>query len=485
MNENRLTILTLTGVMCGVIIGVILKNYSNRQWSERDIMYFQFPGEIFLRIINCLVLPLIISSVVSASCYLSKSGSIGLKAFYYYCTTTSLGIILAVTLVQTIKPGEFYVNRNTTVSNHIKKSVTADAFLDLLRNLFTDNLIKASLSQYQTQITSPLNSTNDENINSWEIHHRDNDGTNVLGIVGFCLVLGIAIGHLEEKGKPLNDFFKSLSDTVMLMMDWVIIDFLSVDTKIFKIQVSNYYNKFQNLYMIVPAAVLFLIPGKILEAENITLMISNLGLYVLVVFAGLFIHSLIVLPLLYFICTRKSPYSLLLKTGPAIITALGTSSSTATVPMTIKCLNRIGVNPKVSQFIAPIGATINMDGIALYETIGALFIIQQRGLDFSLMQIISIAITCTVSCIGAAGLPSGGYVMLIVVLESIGIPAEDVTLIITIDCFIDRIRTTVNIVADVLGAGIIDHFTDKNDLEEELETPGRSLINREYISTIY
>ncbi|CAG5102070.1 Similar to SLC1A1: Excitatory amino acid transporter 3 (Oryctolagus cuniculus) [Cotesia congregata] len=398
MNENRLTILTLTGVMCGVIIGVILKNYSNRQWSERDIMYFQFPGEIFLRIINCLVLPLIISSVVSASCYLSKSGSIGLKAFYYYCTTTSLGIILAVTLVQTIKPGEFYVNRNTTVSNHIKKSVTADAFLDLLRNLFTDNLIKASLSQ--TQITSPLNSTNDENINSWEIHHRDNDGTNVLGIVGFCLVLGIAIGHLEEKGKPLNDFFKSLSDTVMLMMDWVI--------------------------MIVPAAVLFLIPGKILEAENITLMISNLGLYVLVVFAGLFIHSLIVLPLLYFICTRKSPYSLLLKTGPAIITALGTSSSTATVPMTIKCLNRIGVNPKVSQFIAPIGATINMDGIALYETIGALFIIQQRGLDFSLMQIISIAITCTVSCIGAAGLPSGGYVMLIVVLESIGIPAEDI-----------------------------------------------------------
>ncbi|KAH0549202.1 hypothetical protein KQX54_006908 [Cotesia glomerata] len=445
--------------MCGVIIGVILKNYSNRQWSERDIMYFQFPGEIFLRIINCLVLPLIISSVVSASCYLSKSGSIGLKAFYYYCTTTSLGIILAVTLVQTIKPGEFYVNKNTTVSNHIKKSVTADAFLDLLRNLFTDNLIKASLSQYQTQITSPLNSTNDENINSWGIHHRDNDGTNVLGIVGFCLILGITIGHLEEKGKPLNDFFRSLSDTVMLMMDWVI--------------------------MIVPAAVLFLIPGKILEAENITLMISNLGLYVLVVFAGLFIHSLIVLPLLYFICTRKSPYSLLLKTGPAIITALGTSSSTATVPMTIKCLNRIGVNPKVSQFIAPIGATINMDGIALYETIGALFIIQQRGLDFSLMQIISIAITCTVSCIGAAGLPSGGYVMLIVVLESIGIPAEDVTLIITIDCFIDRIRTTVNIVADVLGAGIIDHFTDKNDLEEELETPGRSLINREYISTIY
>ncbi|XP_074109944.1 excitatory amino acid transporter 3 [Cotesia typhae] len=459
MNENRLTLLTLIGVLCGVIIGVILKNCSNQLWSERDIMYFQFPGEIYLRIINCLVLPLMISSVVSASCYLSKSGSIGLKAFYYYCTTTSLGIILAVTLVQTIKPGEFYVNKNTTVSNHIKKSVTADAFLDLLRNLFTDNLIKASLSQYQTQLTSPLNSKNDENINCWEINHRDNDGTNVLGIVGFCLVLGIAIGHLEEKGKPLNDFFRSLSDTIMLIMDWVI--------------------------MIVPAAVLFLIPGKILEAENIILMISNLGLYVLVVFAGLFIHSLIVLPLLYFICTRKSPYSLLLKTGPAIITALGTSSSTATVPMTIKCLNRIGINPKVSQFIAPIGATINMDGIALYETIGALFIIQQRGLDFSLMQIISIAITCTVSCIGAAGLPSGGYVMLIVVLESIGIPAEDVTLIITIDCFNDRIRTTVNIVADVLGAGIIDHYTDKNDLEEELETPGRSLINREYISTIY
>lgn len=133
MKEHRSTILTLVGVICGVIIGILLKKYTTQPWSERDIMYFQFPGEIFLRIINCLILPLIVSSVISASCYLSKSGSIGLKAFYYYVTTTSLGIILCVTLVQIIKPGEFYRSKNSTVFDHSKKSVTADTFLDLLR----------------------------------------------------------------------------------------------------------------------------------------------------------------------------------------------------------------------------------------------------------------------------------------------------------------------------------------------------------------
>ncbi|XP_057331964.1 excitatory amino acid transporter 3-like [Microplitis mediator] len=456
MKEHRATILTLVGVICGVIIGILLKKYTTQPWSERDIMYFQFPGEIFLRIINCLILPLIVSSVISASCYLSKSGSIGLKAFYYYVTTTTLGIILCVTLVQIIKPGEFYRSKNSTVFDHSKKSVTTDTFLDLLRNLFPDNLIKASLSQYQTQLTKPNDSNDDGNIYYWNISHRYNDGTNVLGIVSFCLVIGLAIGYLEEKGKPLNDFFQSLSDAMMVMMDWMI--------------------------MTVPVAVLFLIPGKILEAEDLTVMISNLGVYVLTVFAGLMIHGLIILPLLYYVCTRKSPYYIMSKTGPAIITAIGTSSSTATVPMTIKCLNKIGINPKVSQFVAPIGATINMDGIALYETIGALFIIQQRGLDFSLMQIISIAITCTVSCIGAAGIPSGGYVMLIVVLESIGVPADDVTLIITIDCLIDRIRTTVNIIADVLGAGIIDHFTSKHELDNQLETPEQSLTSQDFMA---
>lgn len=132
--EHRSTIATLGGVIGGIIIGIALKNLTHQPWSDRELMYFQFPGEIFLRIINCLILPLIVSSVVSASCNLSKSGDIGLKALCYYIITTTLGIILCVILVETIRPGEIQSTYNfTIVPQTYTKSVTADAFLDLSR----------------------------------------------------------------------------------------------------------------------------------------------------------------------------------------------------------------------------------------------------------------------------------------------------------------------------------------------------------------
>ncbi|KAK0167501.1 hypothetical protein PV327_004891 [Microctonus hyperodae] len=363
--EHRATFTTLIGISCGIIIGILLKNFTNQPWSERAIMYYQLPGEIFLRIINCLILPLIISSVVSASCHLSKSGSIGVKALYYYITTTTLGIILCVILVQTIKPGEYHINRNLTIIS-LQKFVTTDTFLDLLRNFIPDNFVKACLNQYQTVLSKPINSTAEENVHLWRISHQYIDGTNVLGLVGISLLFGIAIGCMDKKGKPLLNFFQALSDLTAIIMNWTI--------------------------MAVPFGVLFLIPGKILQTNDLTEMIFQLGIYVSTVILGLLIHGLIVLPSLYFISTRQSPFRLLSKIGPAIITALGTSSSTATVPTTIKCLDSIGINPKVSRFVAPIGATINMDGIALYETVGALFIIQQRGLDYSLIRIVAIAL---------------------------------------------------------------------------------------------
>ncbi|XP_034945554.1 excitatory amino acid transporter 1-like isoform X2 [Chelonus insularis] len=426
--KHRDTILTLTSIIVAIVIGIMLKNLTPQPWFDRAIMYYQFPGEIFLRIINCLILPLIVSSIISASCDLSKSGSIGLKALYYYSTTTILGIILAVVLTETIRP-------------------------DILRNLFSDNIVKTCLSQYQTILLPSENIT--EDIHYWKISHQYNDGVNVLGLVGFSLIVGIAIGCLNDDGKYLADCFKALSQATMMMMNGVI--------------------------RIVPLSILFLIPGKLLQTENIQTMLSNLGMLVITVIVGLLTHSFIVLPLLYFICTRKSPLNIFSKIGPAIITAIGTSSSTATVPMTIKCLDDIGVNPRVSRFTVPIGATINMDGVALYETIGAIFLVQQRGLHFSLLQVIALAITCTVSCIGAAGLPNGGYAMLIVVLESIGIPAEDVTFIIIIDCFVDRLRTTVNIVTDTFGATIINHLIEnKPDIElNEVEVNTKMLAEQD------
>ncbi|XP_046742669.1 excitatory amino acid transporter 3-like [Diprion similis] len=447
VSKNWLTIVTLVSILIGVAIGLSLKNFTRQPWSEREIMYFQFPGELFLRMVNCLILPLIVTSIVSASCNLSNSGSIGIHALYYYTVTTTLGIVLSLVLVQTIRPGEWQNDKNETFTESTRNFVTTDTLLDLLRNLFPDNLIKTCLAQYRTVLKEPENDTAVP-ISEWVIESEYTDGTNVLGLVSFSLILGLALGKMGSKGKPVLDFFQTLSEVSMIIMNWIV--------------------------MIAPIAVVFLIPGKILGIEDFEVMIARLGIYVMTVFIGLIFHGFVTLPLIYFACTRKSPFKIISKIGPAVVTACGTSSSTATVPTTIQCLDRIGINQKVSRFVVPIGATINMDGIALYEALGAIFIIQLRGLNFSLARIIAISVTCTISCIGAAGLPNGGYVMLVMVLNSIGVPAEDVMLIIAIDCLVDRFRTAINIVGDALCAGIISHYAkdtvDHVDLTDTAST---------------
>lgn len=439
--KQKLIIATIIGAAGGITLGLTIKQLSAEPWTERELMYIKFPGELFMRLVNCLILPLITSSIISATCNVTKSGHIGVMALYYYTTTTVLGIALSILLVQTIKPGVILRNEDAIFKTTERYYMTIDTLLDLLRNLIPDNLIAACLTQYQTILKKPENS--EDPIEKWPLSSEHISGTNVLGLVFLCLLIGLAIGSVGSSGKPLFTFFQALSEVMMKIMDWVI--------------------------MAVPLSVLCLITGKILEVDDFGTLIQQLGIYVLVVFSGLIIQGFILLPLVYFLATRCNPYKVISEIGPALVTACGTSSSTATVPVTIKCLDSIGIDRNVSRFTIPIGATINMDGIALYETIGAIFIIQLHGLEFSTMKIIVISVTCTISCIGAAGLPNGGYVMLIMVLNSVGVPAEDVSLIIAIDWFVDRFRTTINIVADALGAGIISHHCKKDisNIEEE------------------
>ncbi|XP_053970255.1 excitatory amino acid transporter 1-like [Hylaeus volcanicus] len=442
--KQKLIVRTIAGVITGIITGAVLKVSTGQPWSERNIMYLKFPGELFMRLINCLILPLLTSSIVSATCNLKKSGCIGLMVLYYYTTTTTLGVILSVILVQTIKPGELHKNGSIVSQNTTKYFITEDTVLDLFRNLIPDNIVNACINQYQTSLIEPMDGS--VSIDEWEISHKNVSGTNVLGLVSFSLILGLAIGNIDTKGEPLKNFFQSVSESVTKMMNWAI--------------------------KIVPVSVLFLIAAKVLEVEDFGDVIKQLGMYIFTVFSGLLIQGFIVLPLLYFTCTHQPPYKIISKLGPAFATAFGTSSSTATVPVTLACLERIGIPSKITRFIVPIGAAINMDGIALYESIGAIFIIQLHGLQYSLFQVIIIIITCTLSCIGAAGLPSGGYVMLIMVLNSVGVPAEDVSLIIAIDWLVDRFRTTMNIIADALGAGIVTHYYEKrrrNSVPEDIE----------------
>merc|ERR1712045_783225 len=265
-------------------------------------------------------------------------------------------------------------------------------------------------------------------------------GTNILGLVFFAVFLGVTLAIMEERGKPLLDFFTCLSEAMMTITTWVI-------------------------YM-APIGVFFLIGGQILEMKDFSVVAGQLGLYFMTVLVGLFVHGFVVLPIIFSVCTRQLPLRFIANMTNAFTTAFGTASSTATLPVTMNLLEeKNGVDPRIARFVLPIGATINMDGTALYEAIAAIFIAQVRNVSMSVGQVIAVSITATAVSIGAAGIPQAGLVTMVMVLDTVDLPAEDVTLILAVDWLLDRFRTAINVLGDSIGAGLVYELS-KHDLEE-------------------
>jgi len=231
---------------------------------------------------------------------------------------------------------------------------------------------------------------------------------NILGLVVFSVVLGIGLGLLKEKGKPLLSVFIALSDVMMLITGWVI--------------------------WLSPIGVCFLIAAQLIDKPDLGKLFQSLGLYFVTVLTGLAIHGLIVLPLIFTLFTRRLPFKFLGNMTQALFTAFGTSSSSATLPVTIECLEQKNkVDPRVSRFVLPIGATINMDGTALYEAVAAIWIAQMYGRSLDFVSIIAISITSTAAAIGAAGIPQAGLVTMVMVLSTVGLPAEAVSYVVPVD----------------------------------------------------
>lgn len=441
LKTNVLTILTVCGVILGGLLGFLLRQFSDEKWTEREIMYINFFGDLFLRMLKSLILPLIVSSLISAIARLdvSLSGKIAARAIGYYITTTFCAVIIGIILVVSIKPGEMGDKSNDegqTGPSNVRNVTTVDTLLDLVRNLFPPNIVQACTEQTRTVLVPPTDPTQD--INSWKIKHEYIDGTNILGLVVFSTVMGITLAKLGEKGEPLAKCFETLSEAMLTITTWVI--YLS------------------------PLGVLFLVASKVLEIENPEELIGRLGMYFLTVVAGLLIQGIIIIPLTYVVMVRKNPFTYLINLGQALATAFGTSSSSATLPLTLQCVvEKNGVDSRIARFTLPIGATINMDGTALYEAVAAIFIAQIRSVDLTIGHLVAISITATAASIGAAGIPQAGLVTLVMVLDTVGLPAEDVTFILAIDWLLDRFRTLLNVMGDAFGAGIVYHLS-KGDL---------------------
>ncbi|XP_008839902.1 excitatory amino acid transporter 3 [Nannospalax galili] len=457
LRNHWLLLSTVAAVVLGIVIGVLVREYS--ELSNLDKFYFAFPGEILMRMLKLVILPLIISSMITGVAALDSnvSGKIGLRAVVYYFCTTIIAVILGIVLVVSIKPGVTQKVTEISRTGNTPEVSTVDAMLDLIRNMFPENLVQACFQQYKTKreevkpvsdpvgnmteapVTTTMTAVSENKTMEYKIVGLYSDGINVLGLIIFCLVFGLVIGKMGEKGQILVDFFNALSDATMKIV--------------------------QIIMCYMPIGILFLIAGKIIEVEDWEIF-RKLGLYMATVLSGLAIHSIIVLPLIYFVVVRKNPFRFALGMAQALLTALMISSSSATLPVTFRCAEEKNqVDKRITRFVLPVGATINMDGTALYEAVAAVFIAQLNDLDLSIGQIITISITATAASIGAAGVPQAGLVTMVIVLSAVGLPAEDVTLIIAVDWLLDRFRTMVNVLGDAFGTGIVEKLS-KKELEQ-------------------
>uniref|UniRef100_A0A673LLX2 Amino acid transporter n=1 Tax=Sinocyclocheilus rhinocerous TaxID=307959 RepID=A0A673LLX2_9TELE len=433
LRRNTFVIFTVAAVALGVVLGFALRPCN---LTIREVKYFSFPGELLMRMLQMLVLPLIVSSLVTGISSLDSkaSGKMGIRAIVYYMVTTFIAVFIGIVMVIIIRPGKGSRDSPVASSGSIEPVQAADAFLDLIRwgekicfhQIYT---ILQSIQETVEEVVPVSGSSN---------------GVNALGLVVFSMCFGLVIGNMKQQGQALRDFFDCLNEAIMRLVAIII-----------------WY---------APVGILFLIAGKIVEMKDLAQVGGQLGMYTVSVIVGLLIHGLVVLPLLFFVVTKKNPFTFIAGLLQALITALGTSSSSATLPITFRCLEENNhVDKRVTRFVLPVGATINMDGTALYEAVAAIFIAQVNDMDLNFGQILTISITATAASIGAAGIPQAGLVTMVIVLTSVGLPTEDITLIIAVDWFLDRLRTTTNVLGDSFGAGIVEHLSRQELQNQDVE----------------
>uniref|UniRef100_A0A669D0E8 Amino acid transporter n=1 Tax=Oreochromis niloticus TaxID=8128 RepID=A0A669D0E8_ORENI len=472
--QNGLLILSVLAVVIGCLLGFFLRG---KQLSEQEVKYFQFPGELLMRMLKMLILPLVVSSLMSGLAALDAkcSSRLGIMTISYYLWTTFVAVVVGIVMVYIIHPGGAAQKEDSEDS---KKPMTssADALLDLIRNMFPANLVQATFQQYRTQRVAELipkptvaqlldetttrrvyiygiqddNGTDTQNFSLdltpppdviMKTSPGTSEGMNVLGIVIFSATMGIMLGRMGPNGSALVNFCQSLNEAVLKIVAIVIWYF--------------------------PFGIVFLVAGKILEMDDPSAMGKKLGFYAITVVMGLVLHGLFILPAMYFFITKKSPIVYIRGILQALLISLATSSSSATLPITFKCLlENNHIDRRIIRFVLPVGATINMDGTALYEAVAAIFIAQVNNYELDFGQIITISITATAASIGAAGIPQAGLVTMVIVLTSVGLPTDDITLIIAVDWALDRFRTMVNVMGDALATGIMAHICRKDFVKE-------------------
>lgn len=408
----------LLGMVFGVLFAFILIQFT---WGKDVIVDWVKPfGAIFINLLKLIAVPLILASLIKGISDLkdiSKLSKMGGRTIGLYVMTTILAVSIGLVIVNIIKPGSYISEKTRT---ELVSSYTADA----------NSKIEAAAKQSEV---GPLQSLID--IVPDNIIKASADNGNMLQVIFFAVIFGIAMILIpEEKSKPVKDFFDSFNEVILKMIDLIM--------------------------LFSPFGVFALLAAIVAESPSLDLF-KALGMYGLTVLIGLFLVICVYLVLVK-VLAKKSPKFFFNGISPAQLLAFSTSSSAATLPVTMeRTVDNLGVDDEVASFVLPIGATINMDGTSLYQAVAAVFIAQSFGMDLSLATQLGIIVTATLASIGSAAVPGAGMVMLVIVLAQAGIPEAGLALIFAIDRPLDMCRTTVNVTGDAAVSMIVAKSVNK------------------------
>ncbi len=420
-----LTILIVAGMVLGAIFGqgVLYGDViGGEHWTK-------VAGDLVLiRPLKLLVIPLILFSVVAGITRIGdpkKLGRLGGATLVYYFSTMLIAVTIGATLVQTIDPGSLPPEVQASVRSSGEAAFSADASLQ-------ERVGEQTMGGTWTNILYQLIPTNIV---------TEMSAGRPLGIIVFALGLGLALAAGGDRTRVARRFFDAGFEALMILVQWVI--------------------------WLTPVGVFFLVAWTVgrIGLGNLT---GPLGGYMGTVFLGLLIHGALVLPLLLWLLTRVHPFRFMAKMKPALLTAFGTDSSSATLPVTIETAIGAGeCSEQASNFVLPLGSTVNMDGTALYEAVAVLFLFQLYGIDLGFAEVVLVVITATLAAVGAAGIPSAGLVTMVIVIAAVNaslggraeLPMAAIGVILGVDRILDMCRTTVNVWGDAVGARIMTRIT--------------------------
>ena len=412
MKKPSLNAQIFLGALLGITLGLWMAGQKDTAVTHTGIYISGLVGGLFIDLLKMVMVPLIFTSIVVGIANLRAHNQIHrvwITTLLFSFTTMSISVVIGIASSNLFSPG---------------KGLNLDMFHDAMHGIDTVHMTFAEF------IAKFLNSLF---INPFAALSQGN----VMAIVTFSLFIGIALVVGGERYKNLRVLLQEIFDLSLHIVGWVMV--------------------------VAPLGIMALLT-KLIATQN-TALLATLVKFVEVILGTTLFHGLVVLPLILFVVTRMSPLQFFRGAKEALITAFATSSSSATMPITLRCTEKyLHVSPSISGFVVPLGAHLNMDGTALYEAAAALFVANLAGIELNLMQQLLVCLTAMISAIGAPGIPSAGMLTMVMVLQSVGLPIEAIAILLPIDRPLDTLRTVVNVEGDMVGCLVVQKFAVREQL---------------------